>query len=86
MANERRRLKSAGVKGEKPTDAESLTFEQIARMMPVTVGDRSTKTYLSYLQEQWRAAAASNTNLLNIFNSMFTYNDEKGRTTFLKAF
>jgi hypothetical protein len=85
MADIRRELIRSGLKGEAPNNT-SLSFSQIAAMKYVTVGDGDEKTYFDYLTEKWRQVGASNTNLNNVFNELFTYRDEKGTIRYLKAF
>lgn len=85
MADIRRELIRSGLKGEAPNNT-SLSFSQIAAMKYVTVGDEDEKTYFDYLTEKWRQVGASNTNLNNVFNELFTYRDEKGTIRYLKAF
>lgn len=85
MANIKRQLAQSGATGVAPTN-NSLTFKDIAAKLSVTVGEGDSNSYASYLYEQWRNAAQSNTNLKNIFNQLFTYTDERGRIKYLSAF
>lgn len=85
MANEKHRLKAAGLKGQ-PGEIESLNFSDIAVMRYVPVSDVDDTSYLYSLIQQWKSAAVSNTNLNNVFNELFTYKDESGKIRYLKAF
>lgn len=84
MADIKRQLIASGAKGV--AGDKSLTFDQLATTLYVTSGDQSDETYLMYLINQWRNAGASNTNLNNVFNQLFTFKDEKGRIRYLNAF
>lgn len=84
MAEVKRKLKEDGVTGI--AGDESLTFDQLATTLYVTSGDQSNESYLNYLINQWRNAGASDTNLYNVFNQLFTFKDEKGRIKYLNAF
>jgi len=64
----------------------SLKFEDVAKMMYVTVDDTSNQSYIDYLINQWRNASYTNTSLVNVFNQLFTYIDEKGKRRYLNAF
>ena len=85
MADEKRRLKAAGIKGQ-PGEIESMGFSEVATMLYVPVSDTDQSAFLPTLIEQWRSAAVSNTNLHNIFNELFMYRDEKGKMRYLNAF
>jgi hypothetical protein len=84
MAEIKHDLAAKGIKGI-PGDG-SLTFDQLATTLYVTTGDQSNESYLMYLINQWRSAAASGTNMQNVFNQLFTFKDEKGRIRYLNAF
>lgn len=84
MAEIKHDLAARGIKGI-PGDG-SLTFDQLATTLYVTTGDQSNESYLMYLINQWRNAAASGTNMQNVFNQLFTFKDEKGRIRYLNAF
>ena len=85
MADIKLDLKRRGITGSAPTNG-SLTFNDVAKMLYVPVVDGQPETYLQYLINQWRQAAASNTSLVNVFNQLFTYRDERGTNRYLKAF
>lgn len=85
MADEKRRLKAANVHGE-AREIENMTFSEIAKMIYVPVSDTDSRSFLTTLIDQWRSATVSNTNLTNVFNELFTYTDESGKTRYLKAF
>lgn len=71
---------------EEVQNTGKISFEQIAAIKYVTAGSLSDGTYLEYLIKKWKDAAVTDNNLLNIFNQMFTYVDEKGKRKYLKAF
>ena len=85
MADIKRQLKLNGAKGIAPTN-NSLTFDQIAKMKYITKDDNSNEYFVTYLYNQWRQAAASDTNLINVFNQLFTYTDSDGKIKYLNAF
>jgi len=85
MADIKRDLKLRGINGTSPTNT-AVTFEQIATMKYVTKDDTSSESFANYLYNQWRQAAASNTNLTNVFNQLFTYTDYDGKIKYLNAF
>lgn len=76
----------SSVSSKQENDKDSLTFDDIAKMMYVTVSDSTKKPFLTELIDQWRNATSTNTNLGNVFNELFTYTDEHGKIRYLKAF
>lgn len=83
MADRKKELKARAI--DNSSDG-IYDFDDIAATMYVTVGDGSNKTFLNYLIDRWRNAAYTNHNLMNVFNDLFTYTDEKGTVRYLKAF
>ena len=81
----RKQLKLNGAKGV-AGDTSQFTFDDLATNLYVTVSDGNPTTYLEYLTQMWRSAAASNTNLTQVFNDTFMVKDERGRHKYLKAF
>lgn len=87
MADIRKELKRNGISGFKPTN-DSLTFQDIANNLYVMVSDdgENQESFATYLYNQWKQAAASNSDLNNVFRELFTYTDEQGHMKYLKAF
>lgn len=85
IADIRSQLISEGYNKESG-DNSQFTFNDIAATMYVTVGEDNSTTYLEHLIKMWKSAAASNTDLNQVFNDVFMIKDERGRYKYLKAF